>query len=266
MKKILFVTLVTFTISIILSSCASHPVRMSGKKERVQNLKKVALIEMIVAPHAKPRYPLIDAAIFKSSLDNIASEIINFNIQCVDTFETYLATSFKDYFKPEIVYGKELRKSVEYSKLKDSISIETLALDDDDFPKINVPEGTLNFFNFYEKGHPLYYFSTKQIGKEKEKISKICNTLNIDGAIIAVTGVEALEPAGILNSSWVRVNATKLYFFDKSGDYILFLKGNSEENISSADDFFNYKKMMNDYYSNVRLMFDVLFGLKENSR
>ena len=87
MKRVLLVSLIIITASLILSSCVS-PVKISGKKEKVQNLKKVALIEFIITPHEKPSIPLIDAAIYNSNIDDIAADIIQTNNQRIDIYET----------------------------------------------------------------------------------------------------------------------------------------------------------------------------------
>jgi len=202
-------------------------------------------------------------------IDDIIPEILICNKSVVYDFEKFFGEAFTDYSKFELLYGDSLRSNPDYINLKNVVQVYTTNYDDDDFPKIHIPENSYNFFPFVNSSgsnavHPLIYFSEQRLGIIRERIPKICQALKVDGAIVVVTGVFAIPRHSWLMAEWDRANQIQMNFFDGLGKRFLCMNMVTPVAIGSPKEIGSYEKAMKNYYRYSDFMLNVLFDKVEN--
>lgn len=272
--------IILFTFIIVISITEScSPVRIIGDKANIKNHKRMVLLEFIIAPHVKSSYSWK----YNNQLAEIAPSILQFNDKSIDEFELFFGETFADYSKLELLYGDTFRLSKDYVDLKKLVNLYDNSFDDQDFPVIHFPSNSYNFFPFKNLSnptpiHPLFYFIDKSKLNDplthyddrlerliKQQISKICGALNVDGAVIVVTGVVPIIPSHILISAAKKINLTQMFIYDATGKLFLQMDMASKDFPGDPKDFISYQKALKYFYRTSDFILSVLFDKEENS-
>jgi hypothetical protein len=267
MKSIL---LSLILILITLSSCVS-PVIMVGNKERVKELKKVALVEVAILPVYKHTFPLIDAAIFNSNLDDAVPMIMKYNAEKIDYYSNFLGEKLNEYFDFEVLYGDELFQSDSYRNLSSKVTLYSKRTDDADFNKIFIPKDSYNFIDFSSGETEDTWKTTNDRftinNSFKNTIITICSELDVDGIVMAVSRILPIQKPGFLTLNWARHNSIGIHFYDKGGNDIFHIKNNANpRNYDTGDgeEFPVHKKAMDKYDYQIEKMLKIVLELEEN--
>lgn len=260
--KILKITILMIAVSaLILISCSS-PVSISGngKKEDLKKMKHVAMLEFIIAPHFKPTFPLIDAAIFNSNLDDIAIEIMKANNEKVNDYESYFGEKYMEYSGHELLYGEDYYNSEIYERINKTFRTMSTDYDDEDFPEITIVKNSKNYFNFFGYDNPIYYFRSAGLKRIQPQLSEISSALQVDGLIIVVTGVSAESNM----FSMERFSITKVIFYNDITRNFVIAESKSKPVPGKTASIDNYTTALDQYLIFSDFMLQVVFDLQEN--
>ena len=192
--KILKITILMIALSVmILTSCAS-PVSISGngKKEDLKKMKHAAILEFIIAPHHKPTFPLIDAAVFNSNLDDIAIEIMKTNNEKVGEYESYFGEKYKKYSGNELLFGEDYYNSELYDRISKLFSPTNTDYDDEDFPEITIVKNSENYFDFFDFDVASSFLQRSDYALENkinvnlDKLDNILNEIKLENALLKI--------------------------------------------------------------------------------
>ena len=260
--KILKITILMIALSVmILTSCAS-PVSISGngKKEDLKKMKHAAILEFIIAPHHKPTFPLIDAAVFNSNLDDIAIEIMKTNNEKVGEYESYFGEKYKKYSGNELLFGEDYYNSELYDRISKLFSPTNTDYDDEDFPEITIVKNSENYFDFFGNENPIYFFRSSALQNIQPQLSEISSALQVDGLIIVVTGVSAES----YMFSMERFSVTKIIFYNDVTEDFVIVESKSKPVPGKTASIGNYTSALDQYLIFSDFMLQVVFDLQEN--
>jgi hypothetical protein len=228
-------------ISVIL--VGSIPASSQNTGKIGGNSKSIALISTMIGKIIQSPIPLLDAGPFNKKTNSIAPFIIEEQVKSVDGFRESVASSMKKHINCEVLYGSALTTKPEYIEISKKYNFpDNLKIDDENFPKIQMPKDEMNPFMF-DNGRKVAEY-LKNEDKTKSTTSDICKLLGTDFVAVSYSSM------GVQSYGWFGGHAqisllTNIYFYDKDGN--LVAKGN---NISKpiravGDDIMDYKAVLN---------------------
>ncbi len=213
MKNKLFKINCLVIFALISSSCATMNISYSGKK--VDKVQSITLLETMIGKIQQPVIPLIDAAAFNAKTNSIADQIMDMQKKNIDNYREIVASSLKNNFNCEVIFGNSLQDKSEFTELKEKFNFpNALRIKNDNYPMLITGSNDINPFRF-ENGKVVKFF--KVPSNYKNAISEICKKVNSDLIAISystltVSGVGAFGVRGALRLD------TYIYLFDKEGD------------------------------------------------
>ncbi len=204
-----------FFIVVLFSSCLNMRVVVNYPFIKSDAIKKIAILEVMIAKPTQAIFPLIDAAAFNAKMNKIADEIMDAERQKLPFYRDILAENMKKKFGCEIVYGKDLQAHPNFENLRAKVEKkEALITKNDNYPVVLLAPGEFNAFAF-AKGDVETFFSTNN-PIPKGYIAEICKQLEVDAIAISCSrlNVAAVTSFGI--SSNARL-ITDFYIFRNDG-------------------------------------------------
>jgi len=254
-QRILIVLLVT----LFLASCSTKKIALQGKITQCEIWKKAALVETIIAPPKMPVLPLIDAAIYREVVNNSAKEIIATHEERIDGFNRMVGEKLTQTSGVEILYGKELFESEVYQALEaKGIPLYSPKITNRYFTTAIIPEGSQNFLNFEKTKNPMDYFpaSPKQLVRPSKNIARLCQALNVDGAVFCTISVSTLG-VGMFGTTGPRQLNVRLHYFNRDGSLLFVGASDSEATSSTPGDMIHYAQVLDSFEAHL----DELMGL-----
>jgi hypothetical protein len=205
---------------LLLTSCASEKIGIFGKADTVKNWGKIGILEVITSPPEIPTFPLIEAGIYKSSYNNIYSDVIILHEKYADSIVQHIGQFMEKYAKSRILYGEKLFSLLPPEVLTlNNIKTYKPFLQNDNFPKVSFPKYALNFYDFSEISTNFGLFSKKYLENYKENIQSLCKVLDLDGLLIGTISVHTVD-IGIFGLNGDQRLDVILFFLDKEGNPI----------------------------------------------
>jgi hypothetical protein len=197
----------------ICVSCTDMKVTTHRQYIKNDNVKKIALFEVLITKPFQPVLPLLDAAPFNNKTNKLADEIMDSEKKRINNVREILANGMAMKYNADIIYGKELQNLPNFGSLKKKIeNKQSLATKNDNFPIILQADGEFNVFPF-EKGKVEHYFINNDY---PTTMATICGDLEVDAVAVNVSylNFQGVTSFGISCNS--RLNSA-LFIFDKNG-------------------------------------------------
>lgn|GEM_PF-5763980 len=252
-----------FALAIMFSLTSCGGVSIDGNVHELKTYDTIAVIQFVVSPPEVPIFPLIDAAIYNSAVDEIVTDILDTNQLKANDLAEYTREYFNENTSVFLLCGQDYFNSPSYSSLKDKIEIFSTELDDADFSEMAIPTHSYNFFDVFENAFPLnYFYSNLDLNKPNETIAKIAKELNQKVVAIIVTGNIPFNP-GFFSSRWGTYNKTIIFFYRDNGTMILSASVNSEEIKAKGSSRQGYSFIIDKYKDNLKEIIEELKILKK---
>lgn len=236
---------------------------INGNAYELRTYDTVAVIQFVVSPPEVPIFPLIDAAIYNSAVDEIIPDILDTNQLKANELVEFTKDYFNENTSIHLLCGQDYFKSPSYSSLKDKIEVYSTELNDDDFVELAIPTHSFNFFDTFDGSLPLYHInSILDIDKPDEKIARIAKELNQKVVAIIVTGNIPYNP-GFFSSRWGTHHQTRIYFYRDNGTMILSAEVNSEEIKAKGSSRQGYSFILDKYKDNLKEIVEELIIKKK---
>lgn len=202
--------LLLIPLTVLLASCAS--LMEVPTAEKIEKIDKIGLISTYLGI-VKPSLPLIDAAILNGKTNSISGELIGIFETNIDQFRENAATSLKNNFNCEVIYGEKLQKSDGFDELNKTYQNEnSLAKDDPNFPEILHATNDLNPFQFVNGDIDFYFNNSANYGNT---IIDICQKLKLKYVAVVYSFLRTSPGSIVLPATVYLIN--QLYIFDDSG-------------------------------------------------
>lgn len=246
MKRILLL----LVVSAIFSSCASIKVKSRVPYNDLQTINKMLLFPVMIGEIKLPVFPLIDAAMYYSNVNNIADQIMDAQKKTVDIYRETAAIILEKYFNCDVLYGESLQNEEGYKELMKTHNFKSaLRVENDNFPIIITSTGDINPYNFND-GNVNEYF--RYADDYRQTVQHICEELNADALAISYSRLDVVGVGMFGLAGNIRLD-TYLYIFDKNGNTIAYGYAYSKP-IYSDIRVSEYTHRLNDYYN----IFDLL--------
>lgn len=238
----------TFAILVTLSSCKA--IKLDGNIDKMLSYDSIAVVQFVVSPPYQPTFPLIDAAIYNSDVEDIVPDILEINKDKANELADYTFEFFRDSTTLNLLVGEVYYNSEEYSNLKSSIKSYSLELDDDDLFEFAIPKNSQNYFDMFESFPGGYFDDIATDETPNKTIKKIAEIL--DREIVAVIAtVNIPNSPGFFSSKWGTSNSVGLYFFSRDGKKLATVGTSSPNFPVSGDDPEGYGKLLNLYKQSI---------------
>lgn len=257
MKKIIAFTLIVVT----LSSCVSMKLKTSIPYQE-KDMKKVALMPVMIGEFIQPIIPLLDAAAFNNKTDKLAGDIMLEEQKHVNKMTAYVDSTLERHFSEvEVLTYDDFVGHQGYAELKKTCAnLKALYTGDDDFSKVLIPEEEVNMFD-YNEGKVVQFF--KDSANYKQRAIELCDKLEVDAVALCysnmtVTGVSMFGISGAL------VLATQLYVINEEGKMVANGYVVSMPSTISGSDLSEYKMKIDEFYPNFdRLVYDIIHSVEK---
>lgn len=226
--------LLSFATLIALTSCASQVIKFEGDNKTVAQWKKVAFIELAIAPPEMPLFPLLDAAMYNSSFKKIFPQLNEVHASAIDSLTEQFGSAFKSVSGVEYVYGKQLVGLPEYAALE----TKPLTIPNANFPELVTMAGTKNVIDVGSKSFSDNFLN--EYRPSPEVLAKIAAALKVDGLVVGMVSVPTLG-AGAFGMGGPRMSKVSLYFFDATGKFHMKGFASSLPSSSSPGDIKHYQ-------------------------
>lgn len=226
----------------LLTGCFSTKKMMTkGNFETAKGWESAAIVQVNITPPELPVIPLIDAGAYRSKFHKVADKAMNVHESKIDAVSEALATLLAEKSGLQVKGGKKLYLSDEYGALEaNGVEFYENRLMNEDFPKNVIPTGCNNILDFGEIDNSWAFLAKDaNISKVKENVSKTCESLGVDGLIVADVMVPTLG-ASAFGIKGTRILKIYLYYIDKSGTVISKAMAHSEIVGSKPDDIDTY--------------------------
>lgn len=241
----LFFVLITL---VTLSSCRG--LKLDGDIDKLIRSDSIPVVQFVVSPPYQPTFPLIDAALYNSDVEDIIPNILDTNIVKANELAEFTLEFFRDSTTLILLTGKEYYNSEEYRKLSTNVKTYNLELEDEDLFEFAIPDGSKNFFNMYE-GLPLGYFGRHSSEEKPNKtIKKIAEELDREIIAIIITGNLPGSP-GFFSSKWSTTNIVQMFFYNKNGTLLASINNESPPYRVSGNDQEGYGKLLDLYKKSI---------------
>lgn len=223
----------------LLTSCASKFTRLEGNPKPVRTWKKAALVEVLVAPPQTPIFPLVDAAVYSSSMNKIAPEINEIHKGLIDTLTEDMEAALAKGSALELIAGRKLAGLDAYRN--SGVESKPLETSSTNYPILHATPGAINLIDIKGKS-----FTDANLDAKKpaaEDLSKLASALQVDGLVIGIVSAPTIGVA-MLGTRGNRVSRVSLYFFDAQGKFLLKAYGQTDPNMGGPSNLEHYSKII----------------------
>lgn len=244
---------------LLFSSCASMKLKTAIPYQE-SDIKEVALLPVMIGEFMQPMFPLIDAAAFNGKTDKLAGDIMLLEQKEVEHMTAYVDTTIEKHFPHvNVLSYDEMHNRPGYDELKKTCAnMKAMYTSDDDFPKVLMPKGEVNMFD-YTDGKVVGFF--KEEINYKNRAIELCSKLEVDAIAVcfsnlAVPGVTMFGISGSL------VLGTQLYVINKEGEMVANGYVVSMPSSISGSDISDYRMKLDDFYPNFdKLVYDIIHSV-----
>lgn len=223
----------------VVAGCSTVTLNVEGNRNAMHNQKTIALVETVISPPSMPTFPLIDAGIYKGNADDIAGEIMTAHQRSVGRFDQTLGGIIASNVKAKVVYGNELYGDAHFrNAVAGGVRTYPLNTDSEDFPKVAVPQGAPNFFDFSNVDVATEVFESPSA--YQENMARLAQNMKVNAVVVAVVTVQtaSVSAFGIVGTRYLRVS---LYVFDAKGTIVLKGSSTTEGTEARAGDLADYQ-------------------------
>jgi hypothetical protein len=245
--------LLSIATLLALSSCASQIVKFEGDNKTVTQWKKVAIVELAIAPPETPVFPLLDAAMYNSSFAKIYPQLNEVHASAIDTLTDDFGSAFKAASGVEYLYGKQLVSMPEYA----AIEGKSPKIPNANFPELVTIAGTKNVIEVSGNSFNDNHLNNKK--PSAEGLSKIATDLKVDGVVVGLVSVPTIGAAAF-GLSGSRMSKVSLYFFDAKGKFVMKGFASSLPSSSSAGDIKHYQTALENSGTLAQALADKIYG------
>jgi hypothetical protein len=234
--KLALILLVCVNLLTSVSVSSQNSEKSSG------NIKSIALISTLIGKINQSPTPLISAGPFNKKINSIASLIIKEEEKCIDGYRDAVASSLKKYFNCEILYGSTLTTKSEYQEIIKKYNFpDNLKIDDENFPKILIPNDETNLFAF-DNWKAVPYFLRKE-KNTKNTTSEICKLLGTDLIAVSYSSMYN-QKYGTFGGHAKVYMFTSIFIYNKEGKLVSKAYNASKPVKIVGDDLNEYKTVL----------------------
>lgn len=237
MKKIILLVPV-----FLLFSCNTLIVKNHMKD--TEKPKNIVLFSTIIGKINEPALPILYAPKFNERTIAIASQLNDLEKQKIDNYRNTLASSLKNNFKCDVIFGNSLVSHKDFLALKQKYdNPKSLLTENEHFPNLITASNDINPFAF-EKGNVIKYFYNPT--NYKGVLSELSKTLNSDYIAISFSELRVMKIGYFAKNATVRLE-TYLYLFDQNGNLISEGLGWTDTSKVSGSDPKEYESILDNF-------------------